>query len=463
MTKTPAGDWTWHEDKFADLQYIFNSNNKILREVNYMERKKSACKEHWEAHRVVDWSKNVKFNLIQPHHVGGDEDVVSPDIAPPPHDDTQAKLEVIREYFTADDGMFRGIMDTSKYTVDVEVKFTHITAVDTRNERFGGTVTIDLTWKVTKMDLVEFIAAPIKWQPGFVPPAFEVQNCAAGDGSADIEAKASPIALINKPGHGYCATQTVTYSGDFWELFELENYPFDIQPLAVILGHTNAMTDAVNFVVTSADLPTIRDTEWAELSSAASCTFELNKGSGADGTNRYKLGHYTLTAEADTARYYSVHLYRVVGVMALFSFASIIALIDSEDMNPGSRLGIVFTLMLNATAYNHVVANKLPTLGYLTFLDKYILVTFGFIAIIGSEVAGIEWISNSHTNNTEEDVAAFMVTASYIDLALWFTIHLCLFLYVKFKVIPFEWAKVVSKKQRFKRHGALPSRAARPP
>jgi hypothetical protein len=324
--------------------------------------------------------------------------------------------------------------------VYVLVKYNQVTAVDTRQERFGGTVTITLTWQVTKMDVVEFVAAPDRdeWEPAFTPPAFEVTNPAAGDGAALITTKSSSITLVKKK-QGYMAQQSVTFSGDFWEPFELENYPFDVQPLGVVLGTKTAMIDSIKFVVTSADLPKIRDTEWAAMGSAATCKFTLDDG-------KKKRGRYILTAEADTARYYSVHLYRVVAVMALFSFASIASLIDNLEMHPGDRLGIVFTLMLTATAYSLVIATGLPTLGYLTFLDKYILGTFGFISVVGAEVVGINWVTARYTDATEQEVADMMEYAAYINLGMWFIMHLTLFIYIKCKVIPSELKKIKTTK-----------------
>jgi len=231
----------------------------------------------------------------------------------------------------------------------------------------------------------------------------------------------------------------MTVSGDFWEPFELQNYPFDVQPLGVVLETTDAVQDNVKFQVTTAKLPKIRDTEWKGMASAGSCTFALDEG-------KKTRGRYTLTAEADTARYYAVHMYRVVGVMALFSFASIAALVDDGEMHSGDRLGLVFTLMLTVTAYSLVIAAGLPTLGYLTFLDKYILATFGYISIVAAEIVGIQWITARHATPEDGEVADLFEYAAYVDLALWFVMHLTLFLYIKCAVIPFELKKIKSTK-----------------
>ena len=125
-----------------------------------------------------------------------------------------------------------------------------------------------------------------------------------------------------------------------------------------------------------------------------------------------------------------MHVYRVVPVMALFSLSSVVAFASDPDVHMFDRLGITLTLMLTATAYSLVIADGLPTLGYLTFLDKYILLTFGFIALISSEITIIEWVNNRHSTNmthqlySTEDTLEF---ASYVSLGLWVFMHIGMF------------------------------------
>jgi hypothetical protein len=55
------------------------------------------------------------------------------------------------------------------------------------------------------------------------------------------------------------------------------------------------------------------------------------------------------------------------------------------------RITLLVTLMLTATTYSLVVAESLPTLPYLTLIDKYVLGTFMYFGIIGFELAVIDW------------------------------------------------------------------------
>ena len=49
-------------------------------------------------------------------------------------------------------------------------------------------------------------------------------------------------------------------------------------------------------------------------------------------------------------RYYSVHIFRVIVIMALFSLAAIAALVPDPEVNSIERFGVSFTLLLTTAA-----------------------------------------------------------------------------------------------------------------
>lgn len=426
----PHGEWQWHKNReIDDLQFVLNADNTVLRETNYL------------ASIVVssgDWSKNVKFNLV----MASQKKLLGSKIAPAQPDLVDAKLDEIKTLFTAEDDMYRSPIDKSKRIIETSTKFNQVTAIDTPQERFGANVTITTKWQITKDDVVGYVAAPDQdsWRPAYMPPRFQVKNPASGDGAALMISKYSSVQFIREED-GYKAMQKLTISGDFWEPFELQNYPFDIQPLGVVLESTASQLNNIVFKCSCKDLPVLRDTEWSGKGTSANVIFAVDEG-------KKKRGRYTLTIKAVAQRYYSVHMYRVVAVMALFSLASIVAFCGDPEVNALERLGITFTLMLTATAYSLVIAAGLPTLGYLTFLDKYILATFSFIALVGAEITVIDWVAARHSASPDqplynaEDAIEF---ASYVDLGLWFTVHIGLYIYVSRYVLPEERKKVVRK------------------
>lgn len=440
----PHGEWQWHlPDPDDNMQYMLNDDNTLLREVNYADP---------VVVETGDWSKNCKFNLA----VLPKKELVASNIAPAVQDSINEQLAEIKVYFTADDCMYRSPVEKANHQVNVVCKFDQVTEVETPKERFGANVTLTMTWKITKDDVVGYVVASNEdeWQPAYLPPKFLVKNPASGDGAAHIISKYSNIQLI-KETNGYMAMQTLTISGDFWEPFELKNYPFDIQPLGVVLESFAAQLDNVDFNCTSAELPQLRDTEWSGKGTSAGVKFAVDEG-------KKERGRYTLTIQAIVQRYYSVHMYRVVSVMALFSLASIAAFVADPDVNAVERLGLTFTLMLTATAYSLVIAAGLPKLGYLTFLDKYILATFAFIALTGAEITVLDWVAARHLSNAAQplyDVEDALEYAAYVSLGLWFVTHIGLLLYVLCSVFPEERKKVDRKAVKAKKKAAKKEKA----
>ena len=424
------GKWQWYPTIDGDnMQYSLNADNTVLREVNYGD--KSVIK-------TGDWSKNVKFNLALPPE---DDHLVAPDIAPQEMAlQIDHELDEIKEYFTADAGMYRSLVDISNQKVHVSAEINQLMQIDMLNEHFGARLYITFTWKVTKDDVVSYVAHPAshdRWEPEYMPPHFEVENPASGHGASTMYQKYSRVDLI-KTDEGYVAIQTLTVSGDFWEPFELQNYPFDVQPLNVNLVSIEPQPNDVDFTWACGELPHIRDTEWEGIGSSARISFNADRG------HRDDQGRYWLNVDVVAQRHYSVHMYRVVAVMAVFSLASVSAMIADPEVNSLERLAIAFSMMLTATAYSLVVSAELPTLGYLTFMDAYILGTFAFISLVAAEITVIEWAVSRHSsiNGTLYDVDDAIEFASYADLVLWVSVHLALFLYIKCTVIPAERMKI---------------------
>ena len=72
-----------------------------------------------------------------------------------------------------------------------------------------------------------------------------------------------------------------------------------------------------------------------------SCDFEeQTKGCGA----------FKLRIQAVIHRYYAVHMYRVVGVMAAMALTVLTVFCPGDDVTPIDRLSLALTILLTATA-----------------------------------------------------------------------------------------------------------------
>jgi hypothetical protein len=152
----PAGEWHFHlPDKSTDMQFLFNADNTVLRNVNFGDP---------IVRSTGDWTMNCKFNIAKPVATG----ILTPNgvrignlINPSPPDLIQARLSVIKEYLAADASMFRSPVAVGKRTIFASIAIETITQVDTQHERFGASVAITFEWQVEKHDTIEHGSSPL--------------------------------------------------------------------------------------------------------------------------------------------------------------------------------------------------------------------------------------------------------------------------------------------------------------
>merc|ERR1712087_506041 len=78
-----------------------------------------------------------------------------------------------------------------------------------------------------------------------------------------------------------------------------------------------------------------------------------------------------------------------ISVLALTAFS-----LGADDL--GDRLNLLITLILTAVAFSYVVFDSLPNVPYLTYMDKYILGSYGFLValMIGSALIRQDWYTD---------------------------------------------------------------------
>lgn len=214
-----------------------------------------------------------------------------------------------------------------------------------------------------------------RWEPSWKPPRFSVANSAANINR--VSAEYHQYRVVNV-GDKYFAKVMISVKGDFYEQFELQHYPFDVQPLTIQLRGENGAHDCdISVTVVTlddnGDALGIRDTEWRFLGANAGAAFVSDSRSmklAPAGEFALSKGHYCIVGQVSAQRYYYVHIYRVIMVMALFSLTSLAALIPDPNASSMDRMSLTVTLMLTTAAYSIVLSTELPKLGYLTFLDQ---------------------------------------------------------------------------------------------
>ena len=411
------GAWSFKAEDDEGDEYKWNDTNSVLMSVNFGD----------EGVQAGDITKNMTMYLPKPTAPNVD---VGSGWSPAPPDNTKAMLDEFETFFSQADTAFRSPVDKEAHRVIYAASVKEIKEVETLQERFGADVSFQVWWQVTKLDVVAYIPSVDRqtWKPEWSPPDFEVQNEASGtDGGASIGETRTRLVVLDGQ---VMATKTIFTKGIYYEPFELHLYPFDTQPLGVRLQSKKSSVESdATFVPNekSGPIPRVRDTEWSGTVFNTDSRFVPESSGSA-------YGHHVLEIEAVVDRHYAVHVSRVIVVMACISLATVTSFCPDPDVTCLDRIGLAVTLLLTATAYSLVIASQIPTLGYLTLLDRYILGTFAFIILVVIEIAVLGW--------TFDDVAKEAYTYFlYGDVGLWFVANLIFCLVIWWKITHGERTK----------------------
>jgi hypothetical protein len=184
-------------------------------------------------------------------------------------------------------------------------------------------------------------------------------------------------------------------SGQFVEVMELQEFPFDVQALTFSI-QLNCRTTGpmpVRFGVPS-DLETSIDSEGMAL---ISLEYERLGGMVVEATEVERAKGRTFP----TLRVSMMLKRRPVSVlincalpMGIFAFLSGLQfLIPVSDQ--GTRLEVTLNLILTTAAYKYAISTMTPDVPYLTILDKYSLAVFFFITVMTVEAAVLGYFAVS--------------------------------------------------------------------
>ena len=319
----------------SSFQFELNANNSVLRAVNFADQGPLVD-------GLRDPTHNMSFFLAQP--LGELEDPVCPDLCPHPPNPTVAQIEEIRTLFEGT--TFWNPRSTKPRPVELSPEINNIAQINSLEAHFLAELEITLRWPITRPDVADYVAAPnrAEWTPSWEPPTLTCYNVVFG---STVRVTDGHVRVLRDRDGAVIAEKLVVMTGDFYKSFDLKHYPFDNQVLSVSMNSPIAEHSADFHVVQPTNTVPPQSTEWfATTVPSAAASFRPWKSG--------KLGRHVLKVEAVVQRHYTVYLYRVVAVMAFFTFTALSAFSVGSE-NVGEQLGLAVTLMLTATAY---VANQ---------------------------------------------------------------------------------------------------------
>ena len=116
-----------------------------------------------------------------------------------------------------------------KLEMCLRFEITEITCIDTQNQRYGIKGAVRRIWKATELDLQNYRSNPDNYSPQFKPKFHFVNS---------VETFNLEYGRFRIKKNKY-NQQIVRFNMIFTEEFEIENFPFDVQDLSVVLRESH--------------------------------------------------------------------------------------------------------------------------------------------------------------------------------------------------------------------------------
>lgn len=170
------------------------------------------------------------------------------------------------------------------------------------------------------------------------------------------------------PCEGYTTfTDSAFLKGKFREYFEVQHFPFDVQDCTIVFSgqyYGRPLIPVQGFVWPKTELP---DWQWLRP------------------TLNIKATYAKKLSICYTMRFQRRHQYYVRAIMAPLFMINTLSFNAFQLENLEDRLTVTLTLLLTSIAFMLITTNQLPKVPYLTVLDKYVLVNFFLVLLIGLE------------------------------------------------------------------------------
>ncbi len=136
-------------------------------------------------------------------------------------------------------------------------------------------------------------------------------------------------------------------------------------------------------------------------------------------------------------RAHMFYFWRVILILGLVSLMTL-GVFASD-----TGLDYISTMFLTAVAYMFIINEYLPTLNYLTLLDKYVMFALFYVFIIGAEIAVLDIGFSDHSYGEEINERILI-----IDAAIWVIVHIYLAIIAKISFNT-ESKKLILSKEDF--------------
>lgn len=319
---------------------------------------------------------------------------------------------------------------TEQVDVYVGMTFTKIYDIDTLNQRFQAEVIVESKWFDPSVKSINDDLGKLNWKPNLY-----IENV--------INEPKEEISLrVIRGENRLLVSEIRRVRGVFWENLELENFPCDVQDLSILISSKKSI-QKVNLVSMQPEIcfikinHTLEKSMW-HLHNVVKTKQEKIYREFSFGKREYSAIRVTCQAFRLPEYFY----WNLILPILLITLAALGPFVIDYKL-PQSRLPSTATMLLSSVSFKSSIARSLPTVSYLTSLDKYSL---GSIAIITVMLLYHALISAFSSLLFSDPFIYFLDKAAFLLFAL---------LIVSKNVIYFNWITKITKHQEMLRQEHL--------
>uniref|UniRef100_A0A5K3EFU9 Neur_chan_LBD domain-containing protein n=1 Tax=Mesocestoides corti TaxID=53468 RepID=A0A5K3EFU9_MESCO len=261
---------------------------------------------------------------------------------------------------------------SEKVTVEVRVVFLKIGEIDTLKEMFRADAFIQTKWPEPRLNgKSDEELAKIDLSRCWNPLVYIENILTESKDQHWMFAKADDDGQV-------VVTERRRLRAIFLETLELNDFPLDVQDLTITLSSERPDTE-VDLVPDSTDLCGINlqtfvdQQEWRLHEH-----IEITKRSVIQEFTSSSQKHPCISVTCRAARrpgYFYWNVFLIMFFITGLSFATF----SVSAERPENRLQLSFTLFLTSVAFKFVINQSLPKISYLTFMDKYVLMSLAIL------------------------------------------------------------------------------------
>ncbi|CAH8483085.1 unnamed protein product [Schistosoma mattheei] len=262
-----------------------------------------------------------------------------------------------------------------KVAVEVRVVFLKIGEIDTLKELYYADAFLQAKWREPKLDGHTAEELSITELEQYWNPLLYIDNILS-------ETKDTQwiMAVRNEYGEVYLMERR-RIKGVFLETLELNDFPLDVQDLTITVTTERPDTE-VDIIpdqveMSAINIQTFVDQQEWKLHEHV----EIKKRIIKQEYSSSMKSHPCLSVTCRAARrpgYFYWNVFLIMFMISGLAFATFAVSPDKAEL----RLRLSFTLILTSVTFKYVITQSLPKISYLTYMDKYVLMSLFILCII---------------------------------------------------------------------------------